>query len=188
MKIFISFLSAVALLAGSLFIGGCSSLDSSGLTKAQKKEIRAQEDSLRALVAAKAVVDRQFIAIADQITLRRGRTFNVNSSLNYVSLNGNDAVIQVASTSGWPGFNGLGGVTLKGTATDIRKSFDKKGNLSMSMRVSGSGLSGEVRLQMPRGSDRAYVQVKGTFSFNQLSMYCTVEPYDGTGVVQGSSL
>ncbi len=58
----------------------------------------------------------------------------------------------------------------------------------MSMRVSGSGLSGEVRLQMPRGSDRAYVQVKGTFSFNQLSMYCTVEPYDGTGVVQGSSL
>ena len=183
-----SFLPVVAILAGSLFIGGCSSLDKSGLTKEQKKELHAREDSLRAAEAVEAVANRQFIAFADQITLRRGRTFNVNSSVNYVSLNGDEAVIQLASNAPWPGFNGMGGVTLKGMATDIRTSFDKKGNLSMSMRVSGSGLSGEVSMQLPKGGDRAYVQIKGTFSFRQLSMYCTVEPYDGTGVVQGTSL
>lgn len=187
MKVFMLFVSA-AMLAGTLFIGGCSTLDTSGLTKEQKKELRAQEDSLRAAEAEKAIVGRQFIAFADQITLRRGRTFNVNSSLNYVSLRGDDAVIQVASNNPWPGFNGLGGVTLKGKATDIRNSQDKKGNLSMSMRVTGSGLSSEVSLQLPKGSDRAFVQIKGTFSFRQLSMYCTVEPYDGIGVVEGSSL
>ena len=180
---------AVAAAAALTFMaGGCASLNTSGLTKAQQKELREKEDSIRSEIAFKAVEENHFIAMADQITLRNGRTFNVNNSVNYVSLNGTNGVIQIASNFPGPGLNGLGGVTLNGMATDIKKSYDKKGNLSLSMRVAGSGLSSDVTLQMAKGSDRAFVQIKGTFRFYQLSMYCTVEPYDGTGVIQGRSL
>lgn len=182
------FMAIVTVLAGIISLAGCSTANQAGLTKAQQKELRQKEDSLRVVIARKAVTDGHFIAIADQITLRNGRVFHVNTGLNYVGLNGNEGIIQLASNSPWIGLNGMGGVTLKGMATDIKTSVDKKGGLSMSMRLVGSGLSSEVTLQMPKDSNRAYVQIKGTFSFRQLSMYCIVEPYDGTGVVEGISL
>ncbi|MCM1022315.1 MAG: DUF4251 domain-containing protein [Muribaculum sp.] len=189
-KIFKKMMSVlvVASVICMMVLAGCSTTKELTPEQKARKELQARADSLRAEVAAQAVMSGHFIAGADQITLRRGRTFNVNSNLNYVSLNGTDAVLQVGSTSGWPGFNGIGGITLKGTATDLQTSVDKKGNLNFSMRVSGSGMSAEVRLQMTKGTDKAFVQIKGTFSYYGLTMYTTVEPFDGVGAVEGRSL
>lgn len=181
-------MAVAAVMVCIMSLAGCSTANQSGLTKAQQKELRQKEDSLRADIARKAVMDGHFIAIADQITLRNGRVFHVNTGLNYVALNGTDGIVQVASNGPWLGANGLGGVTLKGIASDVKTSFDNKENLSLRMRVIGGGLSGEVTLLMPKGSNRASVQIRGTFSFRQLTMYCTIEPYDGTGVIEGRSL
>ncbi|MCI8998745.1 MAG: DUF4251 domain-containing protein [Muribaculaceae bacterium] len=191
MKRFVYILGLVLALAGGLVTESCSTLRSdseSGLTKAQKKAQREYEDSIVAEVARRAVLDSSFIAGADQLTLKRGRTFNVASNLNYVAVKGNSGVIQLASTYGMLGFNGLGGVTLEGTVRDMDVKYDKKGNLTMSMRIVGSGRSGEVVLQMAKGSNRAVVQVKGTFSSSSITMYCTVTSYEPYKIVQGRSL
>lgn len=174
-----------------IVMASCSALKmdgDTGLTKEQRKAQRAYEDSVVAEIARQAVLDSSFIAGADQIMTKRGRSVNVASNLNYVSLNGTTGVIQIASTYGMLGFNGLGGVTLEGTVRDMSVKFDKKGNLSLSMRIVGSGRSGEVVLQMAKGSNRAVVQVKGTFSSASITMYCTVTSYEPYKVVQGRSL
>lgn len=187
---------AVLLVAGSL-LSGCSAYPSTyrtadgtvvKLTKEEQKALRNYEDSVTGAEAMKAVMDSSFIAAADQVTLKRGRNVNVSSNLNYVSLNGTNAVIQVGSTFSIYGPNGIGGVTLEGTARDIVIKTDKKGNVSLYMRVMGSGLSGEVTLQMANGSNHATVQVKGTFSSSQITMHCTVMPYEPYKMVQGRSL
>lgn len=178
-------------------MGACSSLRPTyktadgrevKLTKEERKALYAYEDSVTAADAMKAVLDSSFIAAADQLTLKRGRNVNVSSNLNYVSLNGTNAVIQVGSTFSIYGPNGIGGVTLEGYARDISIKTDKKGNVSLYMRVMGSGLSGEVNLQMAKGSNRATVQIKGTFSSSRITMYCTVSPYEPYKMVQGRSL
>ncbi len=188
LKTLVKYVAAVAVIASSLFLDSCSS--SKPLTQEQifQKELRARADSIKAEEAFQAVANHQFIATADQINLF-GRTFMVNPGVNYVSLNGEQAVIQLVSThSVYAGPNGMGGVTLKGNASDIKLNYDKKGNLSMSMRVTGNGISSEATIQMAKGSDRAVVIVKGTFSSRPVTMYCDVQPYDGTGYVQGTSL
>lgn len=191
MKKLIYILGLVLILASAAVTEGCSALRSdsdTGLTKAQRKAQREYEDSVVAEIARRAVLDSSFIAGADQIMTKRGRSVNVASNLNYVSLNGNVGVIQIASTYGMLGFNGLGGITLEGTVRDMDVRFDKKGNLTMSMRIVGSGRSGEAVLQMAKGSNRAVVQVKGTFSSSSITMYCTVTSYEPYKVVQGRSL
>ncbi len=186
---------AIALVAGGC-LSGCSSLTPTittadgkvvKLTKEEKKALRAYEDSVLAVSAMKAVMDSSFIAAADQVSYKRGRTVNSSSDLNYVSLNGTDAVIQVGNNV-LMGANGVGGVTLEGEAQNIKLSTDKKGNVSFSMKVAGSGLSGDVTLQMAKGSNRATVQVIGTFSSQRITMNCIVSPYSKNKVVQGRSL
>lgn len=192
---------AVGALMGAALMGaglaGCKSLAPTyttpdgrvvTLTKAEQKALRTYEDSVTAAEALRAVMDSSFIAAADQLTLKRGRTVNVSSNLNYVSLNGTTAVLQVGSTFGIMGPNGIGGITLEGVAHDITVTADKKGNISFYMRVLGSGLSAEVILQMAKGSNHATVQVKGTFGSNRITMHCTVTPFEPYKMVQGRSL
>jgi len=186
---------AIALVSGG-YLSGCSSLAPTittadgkvvKLTKEEQKALRAYEDSVLAANAMKAVMDSSFIAAADQVSYKRGRNMNASPNLNYVSLNGTDAVIQVGN-SVMMGPNGVGGVTLEGMAQNIELRTDKKGNVSLSMKVLGSGLSGDVTLQMVKGSNRATVQVSGTFSSQRITMNCTVTPYSKYKVVQGRSL
>lgn len=77
--------------------------------------------------AMKALQDSAFILKADKVTFRRGRIAYVSSTTNFVSMEGERAVIQLAFPNlPWPGANGLGGITVDGIVTNVSVKTDQK--------------------------------------------------------------
>ena len=77
--------------AVSIFGAGCSAY-----TQGANAEGRAALDSLNYIDAMRAIKDREFVFEADLLVFKRGGTAHVMSNLNFVSLMGDKATVQVA--------------------------------------------------------------------------------------------
>ena len=66
------------------------------LTRQEKKEMQARLDSLLHVEAEEAVNARAFTLEADKVMFKYGETAYVTSTTNFVSVKGDDAVVQVA--------------------------------------------------------------------------------------------
>ena len=88
-----------------------------------------------------------------------GQVFYVNSNTNFVSLNDGQAMVQIASNSPYPGPNGLGGITVQGSASNIQTKQDDKGNVYLNMNVQGVFISATVSLMLTNGTNNATVTV-----------------------------
>lgn len=64
--------------------------------------------------------DREFVLEAEQITFKYGRFIYVNANTNFVSMHGDKATIQMAFNSPYAGPNGIGGITVDGTASNVK--------------------------------------------------------------------
>lgn len=84
--------------------------------RAEKKEqeIKAQEGTR--ILQEKWVDDKTYVLEAMQVFNKEGMSFQMNSSTNFVYVNGDKAVIQLAF-DGIVGWNGVGGITIKGRIT-----------------------------------------------------------------------
>ena len=161
------------------------------LTRAQKRKVRKQleaiQDSLDYAAAVKALQERNFIMSADQLVFKHGETAFVTSATNFVSLTGDDAVVQIAPfNSGGP--NGVGGITVEGKASSVKVDRDKRGTLLFSMNVSGLGISAMVTISLPEGSNRASLLVESMYRSGRITLNGRLLPYDRRSVVQGASL
>ena len=161
------------------------------LTRAQKRKVRKQleaiQDSLDYAAAVKALQERNFIMSADQLVFKHGETAFVTSATNFVSLTGDDAVVQIAPfNSGGP--NGVGGITVEGKASSVKVDRDKRGTLLFSMNVSGLGISAMVTISLPDGSNRASLLVESMYRSGRITLNGRLLPYDRRSVVQGASL
>ncbi len=178
--------------SAAIVLAACTSANNSatsGMTKEQRKAYYAYQDSVTAVAAMDAVANQRYVAAADRVdNLGRGQTVSADKSTNYVSLNGTEATIQISSKLPILGQNGLGGVTLSGTATAIKTTYDKRGNITQIFRVIGGSLSAEVTLRMAKGSDRAIVDVSGTFGQRDLTLQCQVMPYNEAFIVKGKAI
>ena len=99
------------------------------LTRQEKKEMQARLDSLLHVEAEEAVNARAFTLEADKVMFKYGETAYVTSTTNFVSVKGDDAVVQVAFNVPVSGPNGLGGVTVDGSVSSYEVEKDKRGNL-----------------------------------------------------------
>lgn len=161
------------------------------LTRAQKRKVRKQleaiQDSLDYAAAVKALQERNFVMSADQLVFKHGETAFVTSATNFVSLTGDDAVVQIAPfNSGGP--NGVGGITVEGKASSVKVDRDKRGTLLFSMNVSGLGISAMVTFSLPEGSNRASLLVESMYRSGRITLNGRLLPYDRRSVVQGASL
>ncbi len=161
------------------------------LTRAQKRKVRKQleaiQDSLDYAAAVKALLERNFVMSADQLVFKHGETAFVTSATNFVSLTGDDAVVQIAPfNSGGP--NGVGGITVEGKASSVKVDRDKRGTLLFSMNVSGLGISAMVTISLPEGSNRASLLVESMYRSGRITLNGRLLPYDRRSVVQGASL
>lgn len=161
------------------------------LTRAQKRKVRKQleaiQDSLDYAAAVKALQERNFVMSADQLVFKHGETAFVTSATNFVSLTGDDAVVQIAPfNSGGP--NGVGGITVEGKASSVKVDRDKRGTLLFSMNVSGLGISAMVTISLPEGSNRASLLVESMYRSGRITLNGRLLPYDRRSVVQGVSL
>ena len=85
------------------------------------------------------------------------------------------------------GPNGLGGITVQGSASNIQTKQDDKGNVYLNMNVQGVFISATVSLMLTNGTNNATVTVDPNFSGNNLTMNGTLLPYSDSNVFQGTT-
>ncbi|MGM9736339.1 MAG: DUF4251 domain-containing protein [Candidatus Cryptobacteroides sp.] len=152
-----------------------------------ERRIEQVQDSLRAVEALASLENLDFVVEANKIVFRRGETAYVNSATNFISLSDDLAVIQVAPYNGG-GPNGVGGITVEGKASDIVMKTDRKGNVTLSMEVFGTGVSATVSISLPKGSYRAVVTVNPNLHSNRVTLHGILMPSSCSSIFKGRAL
>lgn len=135
--------------------------------------------------AIKALEDLDFVLEADRLIFKRGTSAFVSPITNFVSLHNDQATVQVAPFNSISGPNGVGGVTVEGTASNIQIKTDKRGTSIFSMSVMGKGISATVVITIPKGSNNASVTVNPNFNSNRITLNGVIIPGDESRVFQG---
>lgn len=156
-----------------------------------KKKERLAKDAIEGEeafnTAVQAINNQSFVLEANTIQPMNGQVFYVNSNTNFVSLNGGQAMVQIASNSPYPGPNGLGGITVQGSASNIQTKQDDKGNVYLNMSVQGTFISATVSLMLTNGTNNATVTVDPNFSGRYLQMTGILVPYSQSNIFQGTT-
>lgn len=106
--------------------------------KKTKKELRAERLKKSREKLAQLATDSTLILEANVLRNRYQNSFPVSGN-NFILIDGNRVVLQTASPSGGPGFNGLGGITLRGRITQYEIDVDDKGPIHILANVSLGG-------------------------------------------------
>jgi hypothetical protein len=122
---------------------------------AERNAINELTDSIAGVQATAALLNKDFVLEADQVTFKNGNTVFVNSSTTFVSVKGNRAVVQISPSNFAAGPNGVGGVTVDGMVSGMKNMADKKGGNTLSFNVSGIGINAQVQIYLPPGTNRA---------------------------------
>jgi len=153
----------------------------SDVKKQQKMEMRKNKDAILKLVDQKS-----FVIKADMLQDRYLNNYNVNSTVNFVKIDSNKAVVQFAfdNVVGW---NGVGGLTeegrLSGYRVDGRKGLDP---VSVIADISSSG-SGFLTLYITIFNDgMARATVTGSFG-SRITFSGNFVSLDGARIYQGTS-
>lgn len=150
-----------------------------------EKIVQEQLDSINHERAVKALEDLDFVLEADRLIFKRGTSAFVSSITNFVALKNDKATVQVAPFNSICGQNGVGGVTVEGTASNIQLKTDKKGTSIFSMSVMGKGISAMVVITLPKGSNNASVTVNPNFNSNRITLNGVLIPGEESKVFQG---
>lgn len=157
-------------------------------TEQREQEVKNLPDLVYHSLSASALREKRFVLEADQVAFKRGRNAFVNSSTNFVSLFDNEAVVQISPLESVGGFNGVGGITLDGTASNIKIHEDKKKNIRLSMNVTGVGISAQVEIRLTHGSDKANVTINPDFNSHRIELIGRIVPYENSEIFKGTSL
>lgn len=176
------------LLCGGIVWGQNSRSEDRKLARQERKELQDSLDMALFREAKQAIDNKRFVLEADKVIFKYGQMAYVTSNTNFVALKGDKAVVQVAFNISVSGPNGLGGVTVQGTASNIKTSTDKKGNVSLSMNVMGIGISAQVNITMPYGTNAADVDILPNFNSNHLTLNGRLIPMEKANVFQGTTL
>lgn len=187
-------LKLAGMIAAVIIASSCSTshtlVDDQGnpLSKEQIKQYQATLDSLTVAAASNAVETHDFVVEADKLVFRDGSTAYVTPSTNFISLIGKKAVVQVSPFRSGGGPNGVGGITLNGTTSDIKITQDKRGNTDLSMIVTGPVMSATVTMTLYKGTDRATVRISSNFRNSKVTLEGRVMPSEMSTVVKGNSI
>ena len=156
--------------------------------EAENRELNALADSLAYVQAKAALTNRDFVLEASSVTFKNGSTAFVNSTTNFISLKGNKAVVQISPSNFASGHNGVGGVTVEGSVTDLQIMTDKKGRTTLSMNVMGIGINAQVEVYIYPGSNSASATVYPNFNSNTVWIQGNLVPYENSNVFEGNAL
>jgi len=155
---------------------------------AERREINELTDSIAGVQAAAAVLNRDFVLEADQVTFKNGNTVFVNSSTTFISVKGNRAVVQISPSNFASGPNGVGGVTVDGSISGMQRMVDKKGRTTLSFNVMGIGINAQIEIYMTPGTNQASATIYPNFNSNTVWIEGEIVPYENSDVFEGMSL
>ena len=161
--------------------------------KAQREAERDARDAMikteemqAFLTAKKSINQMDFVLEGSQIQLRSGANFFVNTNTTFIMVQGNQATIQVASLQG-AGANGLGGITVEGTVSNLKYSVSNNGNVTLSMMVQGTKISASINLTLTHGTNSAYATIQPNFNSQRLTMTGILVPYSQSKIFMGTT-
>ena len=157
--------------------------ESGELTKKQKKAIekrnREMEDSIRHAEAVEAMKKGYYVLMADRMMLKNRAYVNPSPNTNFLLVQGEEAIIQIASNGGRPGLNGMGGITVDGRITGLKGGkMDKKGRVSYSFTVTGPAVSAQVQITLYKEDNQAMAIISPNFWSGNMTIYGKIEPYE----------
>jgi hypothetical protein len=155
---------------------------------AERNAINELTDSIAGVQATAALLNKDFVLEADQVTFKNGNTVYVNSSTTFVSVKGNRAVVQISPSNFAAGPNGVGGVTVDGMISGQEYRVGKKGYATYSFNVMGIGINAQVEIYLTPGTNQASATIYPNFNSNTVWLQGNIVPYENSRVIEGSSL
>lgn len=166
----------------TLILSGCKTQDPA------VKEAKNAEREFKFQKAVEALNSQEFVLEADRINFKNGRYSYVSSNTNFISMSGDNATIQLAFNSPYAGPNGMGGITVEGRASNVKTKTDKKGNITFSMNVFGTGVSAIVTINMVAGSNQCTAIVTPNFNSRVITFSGYLYPKSESTVFKGRAL
>ena len=149
--------------------------------RALAKRMAEIQDSLSYVEAMNAIDSMDFVFEANMLVFKRGGTARVYSKLNFISVKGDQALIQVSPVDSGGGPNGVGGVTVDGRIINVERRVDKRGNTTLSINVS-------VTFTIPKGGNNTSVRISPTLNSNTITLYGEIVPRDQSNIFKGITL
>ena len=159
--------------------------------KSLKKEQRALQNRIDSAYweeSLAAIRDTTFTLEADRVVFKYGQIAYVNSNTNFVSVNKNQAVVQVAFNVPFSGPNGIGGITVQGNVGAYKIETDKNGTTTVKMTVIGVGISAQIWITMYKGTHEASVDVMPNFNSRNITLNGVLLPLGKSDVFKGRTL
>jgi hypothetical protein len=179
------FLATIFLVSGLLWITFNVYGQEVKLTKEQKKELRKKQLEATYNTLDSLLNSRRFVLGADYLSGRSGERIVVNSSLNFVKVDGESGILQIGANSGL-GYNGVGGVTAEGSIASWQlDKNDKKHTFSLRFGIS-SPLGHYDVLMNVSASNNTTATITG-LSSGSLTWTGHIESIDKSRVFQGQT-
>ncbi|VAW29561.1 hypothetical protein MNBD_BACTEROID07-1800 [hydrothermal vent metagenome] len=165
------YIIGIFLIAGLVF-AEVANAQNKGLTKKEKHRLeqlrKKKERSMKRTISreyyTKLLKEKYFVFQADFLIGPRGTSFVLSPNINFMSVDGDNVILQFGfeDAIGW---NGVGGITVRGTLSDYQvHPGKKKNNLSMSSNIYliGPGLPPSISLNVSDdGTAQLVVQPAG---------------------------
>ncbi len=165
------YFTGIFLLAGLLF-GEVAYAQNQVLTKREKRQLeqlrKKKERSMKRKTSreyyTKLLKEKYFVFQADFLIGAHGESFVLSPDINFMSVNGNKVILQFGSNEAI-GWNGVGGITVRGTLSNYQVHLgNKKNNLSLSTNLNliGPGIPPGISLNVSDdGTAQLLVQPAG---------------------------
>lgn len=156
-------------------------------TKKERKErIKKGKDivdSVFHLKAAHAARDQYFVLQATQVNNGRGFfELGLNDNTNFLLMQGDKGIFQVAFNNMDAGMNGLGGVTLHGSIHNFKMKEEKNGNTTITYTMVGRRMNASVMITIYNGSDQAVADIYPNLGYGRLSLRGRLVPYQNDDI------
>lgn len=147
----------------------------------QRKKARQLADEQAFQSAKEALQDRNWVLMANTLYGPRGAAIPVSDNTNFIQFKGNTVYVQLAF-NGIAGPNGLGGITVEGTPSQIKCTTDRHGNITYSFYVNGIALTAQVIINLSGGSNYASATVYPMMNSNNLTFSGVLVPTSQAGI------
>lgn len=151
------------------------------LKKDQRRKARELANQEAFQAAKTALQDQNWVLMANTLYGPRGAAIPVSDNTNFIQFKGNTVYVQLAFT-GIAGPNGLGGITVQGTPSQINTQTDKYGNITYSFYVNGIALTAQIVINLSSGSNYASATVYPMMNGNNLTFSGVLVPTSQSGI------
>lgn len=147
----------------------------------QRRHARKAVNTEAFNAAVQALKDNNWVLMANTLYGPYGRAIPVSDNTNFIQFKDNTVYVQLAF-NGIAGANGLGGITVQGTPSNISSKTDKYGNITYSFYVNGTALTAQIIINLSNGDNYAQATVYPMMNSNNLTFSGTLVPASQSGV------